>query len=80
VRHTGYTDRDVRASKLERDCERPDQLASVDQGIYGYLTGRNLAVLARERGDHTEAANRSRAVPAECRGDRDARTQLSRAE
>jgi len=31
--------------------KRPDQFCSVDQGIYGHLTLRNLAVLAEERGD-----------------------------
>ena len=30
---------------------RPEQFCSVDQGIYGHLTRRNLAVLAEERGD-----------------------------
>ncbi len=29
--------------------------AGVDQGIYGHLTLRNLAVLAEEGGEHTEA-------------------------
>ena len=32
--------------------KRPEQFCSVDQGIYGHLTLRNLAVLAAERGDH----------------------------
>ncbi len=31
--------------------KRPDQFCCVDQGIYGHLTHRNLAVLAEERGD-----------------------------
>jgi len=35
--------------------KRPDQFCSVDQGIYGHLTLRNLAVLAEERGDQAEA-------------------------
>jgi len=30
---------------------RPEQYCSVDQGIYGHLTRRNLAVLAAQRGD-----------------------------
>ncbi len=34
---------------------RPDRFCSVNQGIYGHLTLRNLAVLAEERGDHGEA-------------------------
>ena len=35
--------------------KRPDRFCSVDQGIYGHLTLRNLAVLAEERGDRVEA-------------------------
>ena len=35
---------------------RPERFASLDMGIYGHLTRRNLAVLAAERGDRTEAA------------------------
>ncbi len=35
--------------------KRPDRFCSVDQGIYGHLTLRNLAVLAEERGDRDEA-------------------------
>ena len=34
--------------------KRPEQFCSVDQGIYGHLTLRNLAVLAEERGDSAE--------------------------
>jgi hypothetical protein len=33
---------------------RDHQFCSVDQGIYGHLTRRNLAVLAAERGDQAE--------------------------
>ena len=32
----------------------PEQFRSVDLGIYGHLTRRNLAALAAERGDHVE--------------------------
>jgi len=35
--------------------KRPDQFCSVDQGIYGHLTLRNLAVLAEERSDRVES-------------------------
>jgi len=35
--------------------KRPDQFSSLDEGIYGHLTYRNLAVLAEERGDRDEA-------------------------
>ena len=34
--------------------QRPEQFSSVDQGIYGHLTLRNLAALAAERGDQTK--------------------------
>jgi glycosyltransferase involved in cell wall biosynthesis len=51
---------------------RPEKFASMDQGIYGHLTRRNLAALARERGDVEEARRLWRAVLAECPGDREA--------
>ncbi len=57
---------------------RPERFASLDMGIYGHLTRRNLAVLAAERGDHAEAAEHSRAVLAECPGDREAVARLER--
>ena len=45
---------------------------SVDQGIYGYLTPRNLAVLAEERGDRAEARRLWRMVLDSCPGDPEA--------
>ena len=55
---------------------RPEQFASLDQGIYGHLTRRNLAALAAERGDRDEAARLWRAgarrMPRRPRGDREA--------
>jgi GT2 family glycosyltransferase len=57
---------------------RPEQYCSVDEGIYGHITRRNLAVLAAERGDHAEAARLWRAVLAECPGDREATANLER--
>jgi tetratricopeptide (TPR) repeat protein len=51
---------------------RPEKFASMDQGIYGHLTRRNLAALATERGDDGEARRLWRAVLAECPGDREA--------
>ena len=54
----------------------PEQFASVDQGIYGHLTRRNLAALANERGDRVEEANLWRAVLAECPNDREGRQHL----
>jgi hypothetical protein len=49
----------------------------VDQGIYGHLTRRNLAVLAKQRGDHAEATRLWRAVLAECPNDREAQDHLA---
>ncbi|HZW33324.1 MAG TPA: glycosyltransferase [Isosphaeraceae bacterium] len=57
---------------------RPEQFASVDQGIYGHLTRRNLARLAAERGDPAEAARLWAEVLAECPGDREATAMLER--
>jgi glycosyltransferase involved in cell wall biosynthesis len=51
---------------------RPEKFASVDVGIYGHLTRRNLAALAEERGDRDGAARLWAEVLAECPGDRDA--------
>ncbi len=57
---------------------RPERFSSVDSGIYGHLTRRNLAALAAERGDQPEAAAHWRAVLEECPGDREATQSLSR--
>ncbi len=56
---------------------RPQKFASMDQGIYGHLTRRNLAALAMERGDALEAERQWRAVLAECPGDREAVKHLA---
>ena len=61
-------------------CSRPDEFRSLDQGIYGHLTRRNLAVLAEERGDPAEAGALWRAVLAECPGDREALAKLRKPE
>ena len=58
--------------------KRPDQFCSVDQGIYGHLTLRNLAVLAEERGDAAEAARLWRGVLEECPRDGEALARLER--
>ena len=50
---------------------RPQKFASVDQGIYGHLTRRNLAALAMERSDIEEARRLWNEVLAECPGDRE---------
>ena len=56
-----------------RECrERTDQFYSVDQGIYGHLTLRNLAVLGEERGDRLETRRLWRMVLDACPGDAEA--------
>jgi tetratricopeptide (TPR) repeat protein len=54
----------------------PQKLSSIDFGIYGHLTRRNLAILARERGDVQEAQEQWQAVLAECPGDPEATRQI----
>jgi glycosyltransferase involved in cell wall biosynthesis len=55
---------------------RPEQFCSVDPGIYGHLTRRNLAMLAAERGDSAEANRLWAEVLAECPGDPEAAAKL----
>jgi glycosyltransferase involved in cell wall biosynthesis/predicted O-methyltransferase YrrM len=57
---------------------RPERFSSVDEGIYGHLTRRNLAALAEERRDHAEARAQWSAVLGECPGDAEARRALTR--
>ena len=57
---------------------RPERFASVDAGIYGHLTRRNLAALAEEQGDRAEAALHWSEVLAERPGDADAARALAR--
>jgi glycosyltransferase involved in cell wall biosynthesis/tetratricopeptide (TPR) repeat protein len=57
--------------------KRPEQFCSVDQGIYGHLTLRNLAALAAERGDRSEEERLWHAVLAECPGDAEAIAKLA---
>ena len=56
----------------------PTTFCSIDQGIYGHLTRRNLAVLAAERGDRAEARRLWHEVLAECADDREAVEMLRR--
>jgi Flp pilus assembly protein TadD len=57
---------------------RPERFASLDMGIYGHLTRRNLAALAQERGDRSEAGRLWADVLGECPGDREATAMLDR--
>jgi hypothetical protein len=60
---------------------RPEKFSSLDPGIYGHLTRRNLASLAEERGDRPGAERLWAEVLAECPGDRvaaAARARLAR--
>ena len=57
---------------------RPERFASVDDGIYGHLTRRNLAALAEERGDPEATRRLWEAVLAECHGDEEATQALNR--
>jgi glycosyltransferase involved in cell wall biosynthesis len=77
-RHRGESSEAERCWRLILKLRRPDQFCSVDQGIYGHLTRRNLAALAAERGDHAEARRLWEAVLAECRGDGEALAKLGR--
>jgi hypothetical protein len=54
----------------------PERFASVDMGIYGHLTRRNLAAMAADRGGIEEAARLWGEVLAEGPGDREALAKL----
>jgi tetratricopeptide (TPR) repeat protein len=75
-RHGGDAERAERCWRKILTLRRPEQFASLDQGIYGHLTRRNLAALAIERGDRDEACRLWRAVLEECPGDREATARL----
>ncbi|MGO9921519.1 MAG: glycosyltransferase, partial [Isosphaeraceae bacterium] len=77
-RHMGDRDGAERCWRRILTLKRPEQFASVDQGIYGHLTRRNLAALAQERGNHDEARQLWHAVLAECPNDREALAMLER--
>ena len=57
---------------------RPERFASVDEGIYGHVTRRNLASLAEERGERAEAVLHWSAVLAERPGDAGATKAVAR--
>ncbi len=75
-RHRGESTEAERCWSRILSLKRPDQFCSVDQGIYGHLTRRNLAALAAERGDHAEAAKLWTDVLAERPGDPEAAAKL----
>jgi tetratricopeptide (TPR) repeat protein len=60
------------------DVHRPEPFCSVDEGIFGHLTRRNLATLAEDRADHAEAAQLWHEVLAECPGDPEAIDKLGK--
>ena len=77
-RHRGESSEAEHCWRRILTLHRPDQFCSVDQGIYGHLTRRNLAALAAERGDHAEVERLWNDVLAECPGDPEALAKLSR--
>jgi glycosyltransferase involved in cell wall biosynthesis len=76
-RHMGDRDGAERCWRRILTLKRPEQFASVDQGIYGHLTRRNLAALAAERGDHDQARKLWQEVLDECPHDREAPRHLA---
>jgi Flp pilus assembly protein TadD len=79
-RHRGEPGQAEQCWRRILTLRRPDKFASMDQGIYGHLTRRNLAAMARERGDAAEARRLWHAVLEECPGDREALAMLERRE
>jgi GT2 family glycosyltransferase len=77
-RHRGESSRAEACWLRILTLHRPEQYCSVDQGIYGHLTRRNLAALAVERGDRAGAVQLWREVLAECPGDHEAIANLER--
>jgi glycosyltransferase involved in cell wall biosynthesis len=75
-RHSGSPAEAEQCWRRILSLTRPRKFASMDEGIYGHLTRRNLAALARERGDAQEEERQWRAVLAERPGDPEALRQL----
>jgi tetratricopeptide (TPR) repeat protein len=61
-RQMGDKDGAERCWRKVLTMKRPEQFDSIDQGIYGHVTRRSLAQLARERGDHAWECELWRAV------------------
>lgn len=77
LRHCGHP-REAEACWREiLKLSRPRRFCSVDQGIYGHLTRRNLAALAAERCDRAEEETLWSEVLAERPDDREALTKLA---
>ena len=77
-RYRGESSEAERSWRRILGLRRPNQFCSVDQGIYGHLTRRNLAALAAERADFMETERLWNDVLAECPGDREVRAKLER--
>ncbi len=75
-RHRGEATEAAACWRRILTLRRPERFCSVDEGIYGHLTRRNLAVLAMESGEHQEAARLWAEVLAECLGDPEAIARL----
>ena len=80
VLHRGLGHRAEAAASWRRilSLKRPEQFSSVDQGIYGHLTRRNLAAMAEEAGDRDAATRYWNEVLVECPEDVEARGRLAR--
>ncbi len=77
-RHRGESAEAEHAWRRILSLRRPNQFCSVDQGLYGHLTRRNLATLTAERGDFIETERLWNDVLAECPGDSEATAKLAR--
>jgi glycosyltransferase involved in cell wall biosynthesis len=75
-RYRGKSSEAERAWRRILGLHRPNQFCSVDQGIYGHLTRRNLAALAAERRNFAETERLWNEVLAECPGDHEALAKL----
>jgi hypothetical protein len=78
-RHRGESSEAETCWRRILTLKRPNVFCSIDQGIYGHLTRRNLAALAAERCDVGEAHKLWQEVLAECPGDKEARSKLDSA-
>jgi hypothetical protein len=77
-RHRGESTAAEQSWRRILGLRRANQFCSVDQGIYGHLTRRNLVSLAAERGNLAEVEQLWNDVLAECPGDGEALAQLAR--